>query len=148
MRLGFLVTVMGVVLAASARGEAADTTKSAGGLQGTWTAVSAERNGAPADDLKGHRLTFAGGRFTIRSKGKILYQGTYRIDASKNPATIDFTHTSGEAKGKIWQGIYLLEGDGLKICDNADDLAKGRPAVFATEPGSGRVLVSFKRASP
>jgi uncharacterized protein (TIGR03067 family) len=110
--------------------------------------VSAERNGAPADDLKGHRLTFAGDRFTIRSKGKILYQGTYRIDASKNPATIDFTHTSGEAKGKIWQGISLLEGDGLKICDNADDLAKGRPAVFATEPGSGRVLVSFKRAGP
>ena len=35
----------------------------------------------------------------------------------------------------------------FRIRDNADDLAKGRPAVFATEPGSGRVLVSFKRAS-
>jgi uncharacterized protein (TIGR03067 family) len=147
MRVGFLVTVVGVLLAAGAPGEAADS-KSAGGLRGTWTAVSAERNGAPADDLKGHRLTFTGDRFTIRSKGKILYQGTYRIDPSKNPATIDFTHTTGEAKGKSWQGIYVLEGEGLKICDNADDLAKGRPAALATEPGSGRVLVSFKRAAP
>ena len=47
---------------------------------------------------------------------------------------------------KTWLGIYLLEGDGLKICDNADDPGKGRPAAFATEPGSGRVLVNFKRA--
>ena len=137
MRVGFLVTVMGVLLAAGDPGEAADT-KSAGGLRGTWTAVSAERNGARADDLKGHRLTFTGDRFTIRSKGKIFYQGTYRIDPSKNPATIDVTHTRGEAKGKSWQGIYVLERDGLKICDNAGDLAKGRPAV----------LVSFKRAAP
>ena len=145
MRVGILVTVMGVLLAASAPGEAADT-KSAGGLRGTWTAVSAERNGAPADDLKGHRLTFTGDRFTIRSKGKVLYQGSYRVEPSKKPAAIDFTHTEGEAKGKTWPGIYLLEGSGLKICDNADDPGKGRPAAFVTEPGSGRVLVNFTRA--
>jgi uncharacterized protein (TIGR03067 family) len=146
MRLGFLATVMAVLLAAGAPGEAADANKKAG-LHGTWTAVAADRNGAPADDIKGHRLTFTGDRFTIRSKGKLRYQGTFRIDPSKSPATIDFTHTRGEAKGKVWQGIYLLEGDGLKICDNADDLSKGRPAAFATEPRSGRVLVVFRRVT-
>jgi len=110
--------------------------------------VAAETYRAAADDIKGHRLTLQGGRFTIRSKGKIVYQGTFRLDSSKIPATIDFTNTRGEAKGRVWQGIYLLEGDGLKICDNADDLSKGRPAAFATEPGSGRVLVVFRRAAP
>jgi uncharacterized protein (TIGR03067 family) len=145
MQLGFLATVMAVLLAAGAPGEAADAKKKAG-LRDTWTAVSAERNGAPADDIKGHRLTLTGDRFTIRSKGKLLYQGTFRIDPSKSPETIDFTNTRGEAKGKIWLGIYLLEGDNLKICDNADDVAKGRPAAFATEPGSGLVLVMFRRA--
>ena len=146
MRLGFLATVMGVLLAAGVPGEAADAKKPGGGIRGTWTAVSAERNGAPADDIKGHRLTLQGDRFTIRSKGQIVYQGTFRLDPSKIPATIDFTNTGGEAKGR--QGIYSLEGDGLKICDNADDTAKPRPATFATEPGSGRVLVLFKRATP
>jgi uncharacterized protein (TIGR03067 family) len=148
MRLGFLATVMGVLLAAGVPGEAADAKKADGGIRGTWTAVSAERNGAAADDIKGHRLTLQGDRFTIRSKGKIVYQGTFRLDPSKIPATIDFTNTGGEAKGKVWQGIYSLEGDGLKICDNADDTAKPRPATFATEPGSGKVLVVFKRATP
>jgi uncharacterized protein (TIGR03067 family) len=148
MRLGFLATVMGVLLAAGVPADAADAKEAGGGIRGTWTAMAAERNGAPADDIKGHRLTLQGKRFTIRSKGKIVYRGTFRLDPSTTPATIDFTNTSGEAKGKVWQGIYSLEGDGLKICDNADDTAKPRPATFATEPGSGKVLVVFTRAAP
>ena len=147
MRLGFMAALMGLLLAAGAPGEAADAKKKAG-LRGAWTAVSAERNGAPADDIKGHQLTLTGDRFTIRSKGKLRYQGTFRVDPSKSPATIDFTNTRGEATGKVWQGIYLLDGDSLKICDNADDVSKGRPAAFAAEPGSGRVLVVFRRAAP
>lgn len=143
MRLRFLVTLMAAGLVAGVSGAAgADDVK---GLQGVWIAVSAERSGAAAGDLKGHRLTFSGDRFTIRFNGKLLYQGTFRADASKKPATIDFTHTRGQAIGKKWLGIYLLEGDALKICDNADDLAKGRPAALATAPGSGQVLLSFKR---
>ena len=143
MRLRFVMLVMIASLAASAPGADA---QEKGGLLGTWVAVSAERNGRAAEDLKGHELTFAGDRFTIRSKGKVLYQGSYRVEPSKKPAAIDFTHTEGETKGKTWLGIYLLEGSGLKICDNADDPGKGRPAAFVTEPGSGRVLVNFTRA--
>jgi uncharacterized protein (TIGR03067 family) len=143
MRLRFLMAVIAVGLAAGASSAAADANDKS--LQGIWIAVSAERNGGAAEDLTGHQLTFSNDRFTIRSKGKLLYQGTFRVDPSKKPAAIDFTHTRGEAKGKSWLGIYLLEGDVLKICDNADDLAKGRPGALTTEPGSGRVLVTFKR---
>jgi uncharacterized protein (TIGR03067 family) len=91
-------------------------------------------------------LTFAGDRFTIRSKGKAIYQGTYTIDPSAKPTAIDFRNTAGEMKGKTWLGIYELEGDVLKICDNAGDVAKGRPAAFVTAAGSGHVLISFRRA--
>ena len=140
MRLWF---VMFVILAAAAPAVDADDKDS---LQGAWTAVSAEQNGRAAEDVKRHELTFTGDRFTIRAKGKLVYQGGYRLDPSKNPAAIDFAHAEGREKGKRWLGIYLLEGDGLKICDNADDPRKARPAAFATEPGSGWVLVSFKRA--
>jgi uncharacterized protein (TIGR03067 family) len=118
----------------------------AGKLDGAWTAVSAERNGKPADELKGHRLTFAGDTFVIERDGKTIYKGTFKTDPAKKPAQIDFQNTEGEAKGKTWRGIYLLEGDTLKTVDNAPDTAKPRPAQFATKPNSGHVMLTFKRA--
>src|SRR6187200_1304734 len=42
-------------------------------LQGTWTAMKAERDGKAADDLVGHRLSFTGKSFQIQTKdGTIL----------------------------------------------------------------------------
>src|SRR5947207_23965 len=37
-------------------------------LQGAWTATRAERDGKPADDLVGHRLSVTGNRFQIQSR--------------------------------------------------------------------------------
>ncbi|HEX2501658.1 MAG TPA: TIGR03067 domain-containing protein [Methylomirabilota bacterium] len=118
-------------------------------LQGTWTATKAERDGEAADDVVGHRLSFAGNRFTIRSKeGKLLYAGTVRVDQSAKPAAMDFEHAEGALKGKAWKGIYALDGDTLRVCDNAPNLDKGRPAAFEAKSGSGHVLVTFRRAKP
>ena len=118
-------------------------------LQGTWTATKAERDGKAADDVVGHRLSFTGDRFQIRSKdGKTLYEGAFRVDAKAKPAAIDFEHTNGGLKGKSWKGIYALDGDTLTTCDNAPDLDKGRPAAFEAKTGSGHVLITFKRAKP
>src|SRR5262245_35329797 len=65
-------------------------------LQGAWTATKAQRDGKAADDVVGHRLTFTGNRFQIRSKdGKPLYEGTFRLGPSAKPAAIDFEHTEG-----------------------------------------------------
>ena len=36
------------------------------GLQGSWNATKAERDGKAADDVVGHRLSFTGQRFEIR----------------------------------------------------------------------------------
>ena len=70
-------------------------------LQGTWAATRAERDGKAADDVVGHRLSFTGNRFQIRSKdGKTLYEGTFRVDVKTKPAAIDFEHTKGALKGK------------------------------------------------
>ena len=118
-------------------------------LQGTWVATKAERDGKAADDVVGHRLSFTGGRFQIRSRdGKALYEGTFRVDAKAKPVAIDFEHTNGGLKGKSWKGIYALDGDTLTTCDNAPDLDKGRPAAFEAKTGSGHVLITFKRAKP
>jgi uncharacterized protein (TIGR03067 family) len=115
-------------------------------LEGAWTATQAERDGKTAHDVIGHRLIFRGNQFQIRAKdGKSLYLGTVRVDPSAKPAAIDFTHTEGTLKGKAWKGIYALDGDTLKICDNAPDLDKGRPPALEAKSGSGYVLIMFTR---
>ena len=118
-------------------------------LQGTWTATKAERDGKAADDVVGHRLSFTGSRFQIRSKDdKPLYAGTVRVNPSAKPAAVDFEHTEGALKGKAWKGIYALDGDTLTICDNATNLDKGRPDAFEAKSGSGYAVITFKRATP
>ena len=118
-------------------------------LHGTWTATRAQRDGKAADDVVGHLLFFTGNRFEIQSKdGKSLYAGTIRVDPSAKPAAIDFAHTEGDLKGKAWKGIYAVDGDTLKVCDNAPNLDKARPTTFQAKKGSGYVLVTFKRAKP
>ena len=118
-------------------------------LQGSWTATKAERDGKAADDVVGNRLSFTGTRFRIQSKdGKPLYAGNVRVDPSAKPAAFDFVHTEGALKGKVWKGIYALDGDTLTTCDNAPDLDKGRPAAFEAKRGSGYVLITFQRAKP
>src|SRR5262245_43879991 len=86
-------------------------------LQGTWVVTSAQRNGEETSDVVGHRLSFTGRRFVIRSQdGEVLYEGTVRMDTGKTPAAVDFRHTAGMAKGTVWKGIYSLKGNTLRIC--------------------------------
>jgi uncharacterized protein (TIGR03067 family) len=142
--MGWLMIGMGLVPAFAQQAEEAQKQ-----LQGTWAAAKAERDGKGADDVVGHRLSFAGNRFQIRSEdGKLLYEGIFRVEPSTQPAAIDFEHTEGTLKGKAWQGIYALDGDTLTICDNAPNLDKGRPAAFEARTGSGYVLITFTRAKP
>ena len=115
--------------------------------QGNWVATKAERDGASAADLVGHRLSLSGNRFEIRSKdGTSIYAGTFRVDPGARPSAISFAHTAGELKGKAWKGIYKLEGDRLTVCDNAVDLDKPRPKTFEAAKGSGYVCITFAKA--
>ena len=132
-----LILGIGLVLGCAPPIQAAPTE-----LQGSWTATKAERDGKAADDVVGHRLTFVGNRFRIRSKtGKTVYAGTVQTDPSAKPATIDFV-----LRRQTWKGIYVLDGDTLITCDNAPDRTKSRPAAFEAKQGSGYVLVTFTRA--
>jgi uncharacterized protein (TIGR03067 family) len=141
-----VAVALGVPLGADVPGGGA-AREDGGKLRGTWVAVSATRDGKPAKDLQGHRLRLLGDKFVIRSRGgKVLYRGTYRLDGAAKPARFDFRHTEGALKGKVWKGIYVLQGDTLKTCDNGPDPDKGRPKKFAAPRGSGYVLIHFERA--
>jgi uncharacterized protein (TIGR03067 family) len=115
-------------------------------LQGKWTAVRAEQDGAEAADIVGHVLVFDGDKFSIEEKGVTIYGGTFELDLSVSPATVDFKHTGYSSKGKTWRGVYRMNGDALTICDNAPNVQRSRPTSFDTQPDSGLVLVVFKRA--
>jgi uncharacterized protein (TIGR03067 family) len=141
----WLIIATGLVLACALPAKAAETT-----LQGTWIATKAEQDGKAADDLVGHRLSFMGNRFEIRSKDDtLLYAGKVQMNPSAKPATIDFQQKKGALNGKVWKGIYAVDGgDTLTTCDNAPNLKKGRPAAFEAKSGSGYVLITFKHEKP
>ena len=137
MRKASVLLVVGLLAACAAETQPAR-------LDGTWTAVSAERNGAAAPDVVGHRLAFSGNTFAITGGGRTIFGGTYTADFGKQPAEIDFVNTEATLRG-TWKGILRLDGATLRICDNAPDMTKPRPSAFAAPAGSGYVCIAFTR---
>lgn len=135
----------GLILAAVLAAPAAAADAPAA-LTGSWTAIEAQRDGAAAPELVGHRLVLEGQAFRIlAADGKPLYAGRYAVDATALPARIDFVQEAGEAEGQTWEGIWRLESERLTIVDDAPDPTKGRPADFAAAKGSGYVMLVFRR---
>ncbi len=115
-------------------------------LAGTWTAIEAKRDGGPAADVRGHRMTVTGGVFElVATDGVLLYSGTIGVDPAATPAAIDFIIAAGPSAGVVWAGVYRLDGDRLIIADNAPDPARPRPSSFEAPAGSGYVVVTFER---
>jgi uncharacterized protein (TIGR03067 family) len=138
MRIRLLLLVVGLLSACAVEAQPAR-------LDGTWTAVSAERNGASAPDVVGHKLAFSGNTFAITRDGKTLFAGTYTADLAAQPARIDFVNTEATLRG-TWKGIARRDGGTLRICDNAPDMTKPRPSAFAAPAGSGYVCIAFARS--
>ncbi len=117
-----------------------DPTKDAVNLEGTWVIVSAVTDGKPNDDIKGEKLTFKDGKATISSKSK-EEGGTYKIDATKKPTTIDFKDAN---KDKPYLGLYKLDGDKLTLCV-PEDTDGARPKDFTAKEGEKLMLIELKR---
>jgi uncharacterized protein (TIGR03067 family) len=119
------------------------------GLAGAWRPVSSEQAGRPEpeEQFRNHRLSFTNDTFTVHRNDEVLMRGTYTVDASTSPATIDMTideHAKRpEHKGKVVRGILEQSGDTLKWCAGQPDAE--RPAAFETREGTEQMLVVFKR---
>jgi uncharacterized protein (TIGR03067 family) len=68
----------------------------------------------------------------------------FTFDPSTSPPGIDYVNFHGSTKGTRQQGIYRFEGDVLTVCVAAPGAV--RPGEFASVPGDGRTLTSWKRA--
>src|SRR5262245_11609719 len=78
-------------------------------LDGKWVVVSVERDGKADEAFKGAVRVIAGDKYTLTPKDGKAMPGTFKIDASKKPKTIDMTPTEGQYKGKMLLGIYEID---------------------------------------
>ncbi len=123
-------------------------TKELKSLAGTWRPISTENNGYKSSegDLKDILwIRDADGKWTARRGDKTLVEwAVKKIDATKNPKTIDIEIADGYYKGVVYLGIYELDGDTLRICFAMPDRPV-RPTEFSASKGSVRALSEFKR---
>lgn len=144
LTVGALLAAIG--LAAVAVADDAADKKDKEKLQGTWTAVSGEKEGKDDPEAKEHALVFEGDKFTVKRGDKVVVRGTFKIDASKSPKTMDIEISEGpeDVKGKTAKAIYALDGDGLAWCV-AEPGSGDRPEKLATKEGVKHMLVKLKR---
>jgi len=137
-----LVLVAGLLVAADVKD---DAKKELEKLQGDWVMVSSERNGEtlPDEQVKAFRRTIKGEEFTVTRDGETIAKGTFTVDPSKSPKTIDVTFTEGDNKDKKMLGIYEIDSDNHKVC--YAPLGKDRPKEFSSKGEEGLTLSVWKR---
>jgi uncharacterized protein (TIGR03067 family) len=116
-------------------------------LAGVWQAEKSVQDGQEQPDAADHVLTFEGNSFAITRKGNVFVKGTFKVNPAKKPKEIDMEvqeSPNGKQDGKTAKGIYELEGDQLKWCTAHPD-KDSRPTEFASQPGSQRLFITFKR---
>ena len=109
-------------------------------LQGRWSIVSLEVDGASVSSSEAAQIAIDGDSFTTSGMGDD-YSGKVTIDARAK--TIDLTFETGPEKGNRNLGIYKLDGDRWTMClATRGDV---RPSEFATRPGTGFALETLRR---
>ncbi len=88
-------------------------------------------------------MTVEGRKHTLKYVDAPQGTVTITIDPTTKPKRYDMTETEGPQKGQVLLGIYELEGDTWKYCQNKT--GKGRPTEFSGKAGSGWVLVIMKK---
>ncbi|MFL5338583.1 MAG: sigma-70 family RNA polymerase sigma factor [Gemmataceae bacterium] len=105
-------------------------------MVGDWVIVRADSK------LPGETWTITKDRIHRHSVGTgWQMQWYHRLDAGKDPKQIDI---AGQLNGPtVIKGIYVLDGDELRLCLGA--AGKDRPAAFPEKPEPGEVLILHRQ---
>jgi uncharacterized protein (TIGR03067 family) len=116
-------------------------------FEGTWTFASMEFEGQeiPGKDLAGHLIILKGNEFAAKT-GEGTTKGTFQVDPTASPKTIDVTMGDGPEKGKTLLGIYTLTADTYRVSLAAP--GKPRPTEFVSKAGSGNAVELLKKEKP
>jgi uncharacterized protein (TIGR03067 family) len=112
-------------------------------MQGDWAVVSVVRDGVKDEDDNAQSLfrTVKGNQYTVFLFDKEIGSGTFKIDATKKPKTID--SFPANLAGKAILGIYQIEGNTIKTCYAPP--GKDRPTEFDSKKGSEHTLMVWER---
>ena len=117
-------------------------------LSGAWILSSGIVDGQPVPEeiRKKTRLITTRDKFTLSTGAQTgtSEDGTFTIDPTKNPKTVDSVQGSGPDKGKTILGIYEIIDDNHKRACWAP-AGKPRPTDFTSPAGSGRILQVWER---
>jgi uncharacterized protein (TIGR03067 family) len=92
--------------------------------------------------LAGGALIIEGTTFFLRTAAGNEFRGDIRIDPSKSPKHLDFVHEKG---GPVWEAIYAVAEDTLRL--NYAETGDGgvRPTLFATSSETGGTIIVMNR---
>src|SRR5690349_449847 len=110
----FIATIAGIAMAASLlASHTQQTTPST--LQGTWRLTSLNVRSIPSQSPQ-ITLSIFGEKYQQAIDGKVTERGTLKMDASKQPMTIDLAITEGDDSGKAQIGIVEVTDGTLRMC--------------------------------
>ncbi len=114
-------------------------------LRGTWKLSAWHTDGKQLSDdhLVGGKLVLDGDRYTVTLAGQGTSSGTQKLDAAKEPKTIDITGDGDPKPGETCLGIYVLDGDVFRVAFAPP--GKPRPTTFTTKPESGEWVHVWNR---
>jgi uncharacterized protein (TIGR03067 family) len=113
--------------------------KGAAALQGTWEVSTINgQTASPGNELK---LTFEGSKYHQTYGGTVNERGTFKVDATKKPMTIDLSISEGNDAGKTQLGTFDVTGDTMRVSFNPPGSAE-RPASVTT----GALVVVAKKS--
>jgi uncharacterized protein (TIGR03067 family) len=107
-------------------------------LKVSWKVLSVKKDGVALPKIDG-KYVFHADRFQIFHNGEEAVSGTYAIDASSHPKTIDL-RSLGQSEFPAIRGIYDFPGPGrMRICYG--DKQNWRPTSFESKQDGGSVAV-------
>ncbi len=123
------------------------TASKAQSLDGTWEITAVIDNGRVVEPSEVMLNYAADGRVVIRGQQvELIVPMTYQrkrlpflVDNTKSPMTFDLA--GAEKTGG--RGIFVASKESLVLCLSSRD--KGRPTAFASQPGSGNLLVTLRK---
>ena len=131
--------VAGAPLGAQGAGQAAKPatpamSKVLAQVQGTWVFTHTD-----GQSLEGSgqeiSVTITDNKYVQTVNGQVVERGTFKIDDTKKPWTIDISITEGQEAGQTQLGVVQINGDTM-VGKLADTGATARPTDFSQSEGA------------